>query len=616
MSEQGEFYQKNLQALTNRFPEVVKSFEKESQYSFNLEGRHPFGLSVIGEEIKKTLHSRYHPLEEARRLVEQHNMTANNNDDHIFTCGFGLGYHVEELLRTIEDDTNITVIEFEPHLIKLALSTRDLTALIMDERFHLVIPEDEEDLFNQLVQFVNESNVFFQHFQFNAYQQIFSDKYDLFLKQLVKAAEKVRIDQNTLLYFAKTWPQNIMRNVGHLAQGVGIKEFFGQFKDCPGIVVSAGPSLDKNVDILQKAKGKAIIVAVGTALRVLLKKGIMPDLTITIDGGEANARHFEGLEDFDAPLAFLPTAHPKILDAHKGPKISISYGLGLVNWLAGHMESKGGVSFGGSVATAALDWLEKMGANPLIFVGQDLAYPGGQSHASGTTYDGLVKSKDLPNMVFVKGYYGGEVLSDKVLVNFLRWFEDFIRERPHKTFINATEGGADIAGTIQKTLQQVVDDFCQEDRGITQRIDKILADKKPPDVDRLRTALEDQIRHFNKLYRASILARERSKQLYQMYDKGNDFSSLNKILNSLNRLDDKIKKYNDKKLIDMPMQSTLLAVTKGKLAKGEREESPLEMGKRIAETSEILYANLAHETSELRKLFQEGIEKIDSLSEK
>ena len=50
------------------------------------------------------------------------------------------------------------------------------------------------------------------------------------------------------------------------------------------ILVSAGPSLNKNIMELKKAKNKAFIVATDTAVKPLLKAGIEPDLMVMVDG--------------------------------------------------------------------------------------------------------------------------------------------------------------------------------------------------------------------------------------------------------------------------------------------------------------------------------------------
>lgn len=52
--------------------------------------------------------------------------------------------------------------------------------------------------------------------------------------------------------------------------------------DTTGIVVAAGPSLNKNINELKKAKGKSLIIAVDTALKPLLRAGIVPDMFLLL----------------------------------------------------------------------------------------------------------------------------------------------------------------------------------------------------------------------------------------------------------------------------------------------------------------------------------------------
>ena len=55
-------------------------------------------------------------------------------------------------------------------------------------------------------------------------------------------------------------------------------------REMPAIIVSAGPSLNENIEELKKAKNKAFIIAVDTAMKPLLRNGIIPDMYAIIDG--------------------------------------------------------------------------------------------------------------------------------------------------------------------------------------------------------------------------------------------------------------------------------------------------------------------------------------------
>ncbi|HEC90408.1 MAG TPA: DUF115 domain-containing protein, partial [Alphaproteobacteria bacterium] len=51
-------------------------------------------------------------------------------------------------------------------------------------------------------------------------------------------------------------------------------------RNMPALIVGSGPSLDRDLDALKELKGRAIIVSCGSALGILLKNGIRPDLHV------------------------------------------------------------------------------------------------------------------------------------------------------------------------------------------------------------------------------------------------------------------------------------------------------------------------------------------------
>lgn len=82
-----------------------------------------------------------------------------------------------------------------------------------------------------------------------------------------------------------------MQNLPALLEGAsveGMQTYFGEHLDTevPAIIVSAGPSLDKNIRMLKRAKGHAFLIGVDSALKALLREEIRPDIAISIDPGK------------------------------------------------------------------------------------------------------------------------------------------------------------------------------------------------------------------------------------------------------------------------------------------------------------------------------------------
>jgi hypothetical protein len=103
------------------------------------------------------------------------------------------------------------------------------------------------------------------------------------------------------------------------------------------------------------------------------------------------------------------------------------------------------VETGGSVSTTALDILIRMGAEPVVLVGLDLAFPGDRLHAGGTFYGDF--QAGLAGGELVANNKGGLVATSKILNIYRRWVEKRI-SRENKTFINTSLEGARIAGTV------------------------------------------------------------------------------------------------------------------------------------------------------------------------
>ena len=59
--------------------------------------------------------------------------------------------------------------------------------------------------------------------------------------------------------------------------------FHNKFVGKAAIIVCPGPSLSKNVELLKKIKGKALIICVLHALKDLQKRGISPDFVVHVD---------------------------------------------------------------------------------------------------------------------------------------------------------------------------------------------------------------------------------------------------------------------------------------------------------------------------------------------
>ena len=127
-----------------------------------------------------------------------------------------------------------------------------------------------------------------------------------------------------------------------------------------------------------------------------------------------------------------------------------------------------GMDGGSSSAHLAFEFALWVGADPIIFVGQDLSFGHNKAtHSKFSAYsdgnlDDHIKFLQSQPSYSVPGVDGKPVLTTKLWLDFKSWFERQILLHPETRFIDATEGGAYIQGTQVMGLQKAISTFCIE----------------------------------------------------------------------------------------------------------------------------------------------------------
>jgi spore maturation protein CgeB len=118
---------KALEAADARLAERVRSAERAGGIRVVPSKSGPPSLVVRDA----ALHSVYDPVREARDWVEHHRGEIGPAAS-VAVLGFGLGYHVEELLRVT--DRPVTVYEPRVEILRAALESRDLSSVVAGAR--------------------------------------------------------------------------------------------------------------------------------------------------------------------------------------------------------------------------------------------------------------------------------------------------------------------------------------------------------------------------------------------------------------------------------------------------------------------------------------------------
>lgn len=331
------------------------------------------------------------------------------------------------------------------------------------------------------------------------YDTIFATERVDFIHAINENRERVLVNKNTLKRFKDTASRNVITNLHILKNMNLVSDLSGILPpEVPVIIVSAGPSLDKNIELLREAKGHSLIFAVDTAMKYLMQHDIMPDLGITVEPIKPMA-NYEDDRCFDVPHIFDCESNPEIVSRERG-RIFIYNCRDYVKRLleAAGKEVPSDTASGGSVATAAFAVCYQLGIRNIILIGQDLAYSGEATHAGG------VESKGINNNIgheMIDGIDGTKVRTRSDWLGYLHWFENSIVNIADMgielNVIDATEGGALIHGTKVMTLAEAIAQYCA---GCTysfdealKRLDYTLSDFEYKETERRIAASFDEL---------------------------------------------------------------------------------------------------------------------------
>ncbi|MGG7164464.1 motility associated factor glycosyltransferase family protein [Clostridium ihumii] len=447
----------------------------------------------------------------------------------IIVFGAGNGAWLEGL-DDITTGKNILVVEPNRKLYEMFINKKH----DVNENYISATCMEYEDYYNNMLGFVANCNV--SIFVFSNYDFVYENKFRMFIEKVKLMIIDQKIAENTNKEYCKIWLENYLSNIKYILNADILNKYDNLFKSKPAIVVSAGPSLDKNLKLLKGNEEKFIIIAVGRALKALEKEGIKADFTSVIDGSEKMYEVFKDSLDSNIPLLFNEQTGNKIVKQYKGKKIFFST-REFVNADKEILDCEPISLFqGGSVAHACIDFARVLGCDPVIFIGQDLAYTDDKTHADNSISSFEKNNIDKETDFYIDGIDGGKVRTNYDLNIFKERIEMMIKLYNNTTFINATEGGAHIEGTVVRNLKDVIEEY-------NEQIDKIVLNKN----FKIECSKEEVVKKLNNIYvdLENIIelcneAKTINGNLIRLYIKNNN--KFNKAINRLDEIDVLIKK--------------------------------------------------------------------------
>lgn len=573
-----EAIKKNIKAYPIDFLNLLK--DKNDNLDISLEvietKSKKYSAKVFKDGKSIFLHSAYDPEKEANTLIKE----IENDTDLIFIFGIGAGYLINAVKKL---NVNIAVIEPSIKFFNLLIDNFKLDKILEDNITFFIGGDDIEDI-EKFISIANTKKVKF--FITRSYANLFGEEALFYQQKVLSIVDKKIININTISRFDKLWAYNIASNVAEISTHYGANKFFDKYKNIPAVIVSAGPSLEKNIRKLKEMKNKALIIAVDTAMKPLFSHNISPHFVITIDPQKKNSKYFRNVDFKDSVLIAESSVDKEAIDSFNGAIYFINSIFPLAKYFMEELGNRGDITAGGSVSTAAYDFAIRIGANPIIMVGLDLSFPNYQTHIKGSyheenffteiykldSYDSRIyKVLIAGNLREEKNIYNEKVWTDSRFDMYKNWYEEQCLKYNQIKFYNATEGGIVINGMENINLEELIQKFNDIDINIDRNDRNI--ERKNEILTNIKNGLIKIEGEISKIKPYILNALELCEKINEDLKR---HRKVDKLLESLNEYDIKIlniSKVNE--FLGITMQKTIKAITEGFIFEDEKYDKSI-----------------------------------------
>ncbi|OEX53784.1 motility associated factor glycosyltransferase family protein, partial [Campylobacter jejuni] len=377
-----------------------------------------------------------------------------------FICIYGIGNAL--LIKNLAKHyKHLFVFESEIELFILALSTLDLSeelktyqvilfdATAKDLEIHIAMIFDQQSILEYLSLYEILINASY-YLRFYEKQILFLN--EMCLKTIGVAVRNANISCSLPLLTYGQFLQNIPSMLESIPFQRILNERKNKFENA--IVVSAGPSLAKQLPLLKAYQDKAVIFCADGALSMLEKEGIIPDYVLNIDFEDLPLRFFQNKENKTSLNMLSCATHPSLVRVLDNKSVILRDDPLYQRF---NLNDFGYIDTGTHVSHFSYTLALALGFKNIIMIGQDLAFDEkGNSHSKGFALgERIDHTLNLPTLQ-VPAYAGkGEVLTHIAWNDYRIKLEYFFACNEQKAkFYNATEGGARINFTEELSFKE------------------------------------------------------------------------------------------------------------------------------------------------------------------
>ncbi|EAI9105256.1 motility associated factor glycosyltransferase family protein, partial [Campylobacter coli] len=429
-----------------------------------------------------------------------------------FVCIYGIGNAL--LIKNLAKHyKHLFVFESEIELFILALSTIDLSeelkvykivlfdCVAKDLEIQIAMIFDQQSILEYLslyVMFISS------HYYLKYYETSILSLNELCIKS---ASVAIRNADITCFLPLLTHGQ-FLQNIPSMLESIPFQRILSERKNKfeNAIVVSAGPSLAKQLPLLKAYQDKAVIFCADGALSMLEKEGIIPDYVTNLDFTDLAMKFFQNKENKTSLNVLSCATHPNVVHSLKAENCMIVL-RNKALYQRFNLNDFGYIDTGTHVSHFSYTLALALGFKNIILIGQDLAFDEkGNSHSQGFSYGEQFSGEKTVPTLKTQAYAGkGEVLTHitwndyRIKLEYL-----FACNSKEAKFYNATEGGARINFTEELSFKECCEKLLTKEKpkfelpkSLTKnRSDKLLVkfkEKIQKDQDNAKRFLDDAL---------------------------------------------------------------------------------------------------------------------------
>ncbi|EDB2811616.1 motility associated factor glycosyltransferase family protein [Campylobacter jejuni] len=427
-----------------------------------------------------------------------------------FVCIYGIGNAL--LIKNLAKHyKHLFVFESEIEFFILALSTIDLSEELCSGKIYLIDIKEErvdiqllilfdmKDMFEYLSlyeMFVN--NVYYKKF----YEDIWHKADELCEKNIKIVIRNLGLNLTISFQCYSHLLQNIPSMLGSIPFQRILSERKNKFDNA--IVVSAGPSLTKQLPLLKAYQDKAVVFCADGALSMLEKEGVVPDYVLNIDFEDLPLRFFKNKQNKLSLNILSCATHPSLVHFLDNKSVILRDD---PLYQSFNLNDFGYIDTGTHVSHFSYTLALALGFKNIIMIGQDLAFDKeGNSHSKGFDFGEKFEEEHKKYKLKTQAYGGkGEVLTHITWNDYRVKLEYLFACNDQKAkFYNATEGGARINFTEELSFKECCEKLLTKEKpkfelpkSLTKnRSDKLLAkfkEKIQKDQENAKRFLDDAL---------------------------------------------------------------------------------------------------------------------------